>query len=141
MSSKRQKYEAEILKYRNEGNWPKVEEATKTLSRKYGPTDGVVKLLEAEVQLELYFQENPPRQQNVSKSRKDLAQLKVKLQDCTSSEVKDTIFNVKDESRLLTSLLLYAQGKTQPCLELLKSLEIGVFNKEMPCYKLRLISL
>ncbi|XP_039257065.2 tetratricopeptide repeat protein 7B-like [Styela clava] len=140
MSSKRHKIENEIIKHRNEGSCSKIDEASKLLSKKCGSADPAVLLLEGEVKLETYLQENPPRRENVAKSKKDLAQLKVKLQEVMASECKDTLFDIKKESCLLLCRLLYAQGNTKACINMMKNLDLEKMGQEEHCYQIRLVS-
>lgn len=138
MLSKRQKLEAEIVRFRNEGNWKKLKDATTNLILKYGPSDGVALLLEAEIELRQYFDEYPPKQKNSSKARKDLERVAVKLRESVLVEVKDTTFNVIFESEILKCILLYAQGKTKACFDIISTVDIDNYTNNSSCYRLRL---
>lgn len=138
MVSKRQKLEAEIVKLRNEGNWKKLKDATANLTLKYGPSDGVALLLEAEIELRQYLDEYPPKQQNSLKARTNLEQVAVKLQDSVLIEVKDSTFNVIFESKILKCIVLYAQGKTKACFDIMSTVDIDNYRNTAPCGHLRL---
>ncbi|CAK8683816.1 unnamed protein product [Clavelina lepadiformis] len=141
MSNKRQKLEAEVLRFRNQGLWEKAKDATKLLENKYGSSDPVVLLVQKEAELENYLTANEACPENIYNARESLQSVKKCLTDLQTSECKNSQFNVPEESSLLLAKVHYSQGNLKGSLDIYNKLNLGSMIKSISqLFKVRILS-
>ncbi|XP_022701404.1 tetratricopeptide repeat protein 7B-like [Varroa jacobsoni] len=117
-ASKAKGLDSEIYRYRDESNWRKLQETAEQLRQRasaMGNSAHLANLLIGEAKLEMYLEENPPVENNISKARTSLTEAKRYLSDCTKSDAEKS--NVATDARFLLAKCCYAQGQYEQALE------------------------
>ncbi|XP_063224947.1 tetratricopeptide repeat protein 7B [Bacillus rossius redtenbacheri] len=140
MTSKgRNRIESDIEKSREESNWKRVIDLAEQLKLRSPSSECLANFLIGEGKLELYLQEFPPVDANISRARSGLAEAKRFLLNSVNEQGKKA--GVFLDANLLLGKLHYAMGLHEEALGHYQQAELqSLTEKSLPSRSLRIVA-